>query len=164
MKKEEQGYLTKYLTKEEAEKEVASKEDRIAENVMSSKPNEDPLACLEDDESGVPLHFVFVAKDDAQGRAHPVLVSEEDCTAEDGTSPKPNEDPLACLEDHEAAVPLHFVFVAEDDTQGRAHPVLVSSILSLSQGTEEGSRHTEDVRGSLDPVEVASDVGNQKKN
>ena len=105
---------------------------------------------------------MFVAKDDAQGRAHPVLVSKEDCTAEDGMSPKPNEDPLACLEDDEAAVPLHFVFVAEDDTQGRAHPVLVSSILSLSQGTEEGSRHTADVSGSLDPVEAASDVGGRK--
>ena len=161
-KKEEQGYLTEQPTKEEAEKEVASKEDRIAEDVMNPEPNEDPLACLEDEEPGVPLHFVFVVKDDAQGRAHPVLVSEEDCTAEDGMSPKPNEDPLACLEDDEAAVPLHFVFVAEDDPQGRAHPVLVSSILSLSQGTEEGSRHTADVSGSLDPVEAVSDVGGRK--
>ena len=110
----------------------ALEEDRGAEDVKSPEPNEDPLACLEDDEPGVPLHFVFVAKDDAQGRAHPVLVSEEDRTAEDGMSPKSNEDPLACLEDDKAAVPLHFVFVAEDDTQGRAHPVLVSSILSSS--------------------------------
>ena len=96
------------------------------------------------------------------GRAHPVLVSEEDRTAEDGMSPKSNEDPLACLEDDEAAVPLHFVFVTEDDTQGRAHPVLVSSILSLSQGTEEGSRHTADVNVALGPVEAASDVGGRK--
>ena len=46
--------------------------------------------------------------------------------------------------------------------QGRAHPVLVSSILSLNQGAKEELRHTVDVNVSLDPGEAASDVGDRK--
>ena len=105
---------------------------------------------------------MIVAKDNAQGRAHPVLVSEEDHTAEDVMSPKSNEGRLVCLEDDEITDPLHFVFVANDDVQGCAHPVLISSILSLNQGAKEESRHTADVNSSLNPVEAASDVGDRK--
>ena len=47
----------------------------------------------------------------------PVLVSEEDRTAEDGISPKSNEDPLACLEDDEAAALLKKLLKVKKNSQ-----------------------------------------------